>query len=118
MKRYIFLMFMCLFFSNFAEAVGIGSAAGNMHDITKMIAGIVEVIMYVAGVAVFVSSMMKYRLHRQNPQQVHISTPITELVLAIVLILIPIVTRYGNDFIFQDTPKGATTQTVRQVPVK
>lgn len=116
MKRYVFMIFMCLFFTEFAQAVGIGTAAGNMHDVTKMVAGIVEVIMYVAGVGVFVSSVMKYRLHRQNPQQVHISTPITELVLAIVLVLVPIIARYGNDFVFQDTPEGATTQMVRQLP--
>lgn len=116
MKRYLFLIFMCLFFSEFAQAVGIGSAAGNIHDITTTVASIVEVIMYVAGVGVFVSATMKYRLHRQNPQQVHISTPITELVLAIVLVLVPVVARYGNDFVFEDKPPAPAKQVVRQLP--
>lgn len=114
MKRYIFLMFMCLFFTEFAQAVGIGGAAGNMHDITTMVAGIVEVIMYVSGIGVFVSATMKYRLHRQNPQQVHISTPITELVLAIVLIMVPIVARYGNDFVFEDKPPAPAKHIIRK----
>lgn len=117
MKRYIitiiFVIASFLFFTRFAQAASIGDAAGNLHDITGMIGGIVEVIMYVAGVAVFVSAAMKYRLHKQNPQQVHISTPITELVLAIVLVLIPIVTRYGNELVFSDTPPSSSQPVAR-----
>lgn len=104
MKYYFSLIALCLMSWGTANAADLGLAASNMHDITAMIGSIVEVIMYVAGVAVFVSACLKYRIHRQNPQQVHISTPITELVLAIVLILIPFVTRYGNDFVFEKSP--------------
>lgn len=115
MKGYVFIIFMALFFTEFATAAGIGSAAGNMYGITAMIGSIVEVIMYVAGVGVFVSATMKYRLHRQNPQQVHISTPITELVLAIVLISVPLVARYGNELVLEKTPpKPPVTQPVRR----
>lgn len=118
MKRYITaLMMSALIISTAYASTDLGFAAGNMHSVTSMIGGIMEVIMYVAGVAVFVSATMKYRLHRQNPQQVHISTPITELVLSIILILIPIVTRYGNEDVLDSAPpQQSTQQNIRRLP--
>lgn len=77
-----------------------GMVASNANTIIDSVTDIVMVILYIAAMVVMVSATMKYRIHRQNPQQIPLSTPITELILAIVLAAIPTVTRITDGELF------------------
>jgi formate hydrogenlyase subunit 3/multisubunit Na+/H+ antiporter MnhD subunit len=96
----------------------IGQAARNVNEILMGLTGIIEAVFYIAGAAVLCSAAMKYRIHRQTPQQVPISTVITEVVLAIVLLLVPTVTKLANDHLFQEgdavKAQGSGSQAVNQ----
>lgn len=97
-----------LFVSGTALAAGagyntsLGQAAGNVNVILKNLSGIIEAVFYIAGAAVMVSAAMKFRIHRQTPQQVPISTVITEVVLSIILLCVPTVTKYANQHLFEE----------------
>lgn len=101
----VLLFVACLFPSLLWAAgaqVGFGTAASNVSEVLKGISGIIEAVLYIAACVLFISAAMKYRIHRQNPQQVPIATPITEVVLAVVLACLPMVTRYANDHLFEE----------------
>ena len=119
MKNWIWLFLLCIATPVFARTTSVGDAASNVNVILEAISGILEVVFYIAGAAVLVSAAMKFRIHRQNPQQVHISTPITELVLAIVLIALPFVSKLANEHLFQsDHPPSQSTPKARVKPAK
>lgn len=64
------------------------TAASNVNAIVAFIYRIVDVILYLGAAIMGISGLLKYRLHRQNPQQVPLSTPVTELGIAAVLVLL------------------------------
>lgn len=66
----------------------LGLAANNLNSVVAFIYGVLDVILYTGAAIMGVSGLLKYRLHRQNPQQVPLSTPVTELSLACVFILL------------------------------
>ncbi len=106
MTNRLLLLIIFSLFSVSAMAAGagyntsIGDAARNVNQVLMGVSDILEAIIYIAGVAVLCSSAMKYRIHRQNPQQIPISTVITELVLGIVLLCLPTATKYANEHLF------------------
>lgn len=102
MKR-ILIGFWAVFYSFVALAVpSAGNVASNTSEFLETITSIIVVILYVAAMGVFVSACMKYRLHRQNPQQVPLSTPVTEFVLATVLAALPTVSKMTNEHLFKE----------------
>lgn len=117
MRKVFFVLLMSIFALVAQADVSAGDVASNTSDILETVTSIIMVILYVAAMGVFVSACMKYRIHRQNPQQIPLSTPVTELVLAIVLAALPTVSKMTNEHLFQDqqvnliqeqrTPQGA-----------
>ncbi len=107
MNRLIFLI-ICFVFSGSALAAGagqatsLGQAANNVNDLLMSLSGIIEAVFYVAGAVVICSAGMKYRIHRQTPQQVPISTVFTELILGIILLCVPTVTKMTNEHLFTE----------------
>jgi intracellular multiplication protein IcmD len=68
---------------------GIGKVAGtavtNLSDLAKLItAG-----SYVAGMAFGVAAVVKFKAHKDNPTQIHVSQPIALLFVSAALIFIP-----------------------------
>jgi heme/copper-type cytochrome/quinol oxidase subunit 2 len=100
MRALITLTLLILSFSGFADG-NAGDVASNTNTILDNVIGIITVILYIAALGVFVSATMKYRIHRQNPQQIPLSTPLTELVLAIVLAALPTVSKMSNQHLTQ-----------------
>lgn len=74
----------------------LGLAANNLNSMIAFIYDILDVILYVGAAILGMSGLLKYRLHRQNPQQVPLSTPVTELSLAGVFILLAILTQLSE----------------------
>lgn len=86
------ISFACLFFAAFVYAgplSGIGSVAaqvtGNLGNVAKLVtAGA-----YVGGMAFAVGAIVKFKAHKDAPQQVAIGVPIAYLFVAAALIFIP-----------------------------
>jgi heme/copper-type cytochrome/quinol oxidase subunit 2 len=110
MKKFLTGLFAWLIVNVSHATPSAGSVAANTNEVLETITGIITVILYVAAMGVFVSACMKYRLHRQNPQQIPLSTPITELVLAIVLAGLPTVSKMTNEHLFQTESKLIQSQ--------
>ncbi len=109
MKRLLLSACFCLFATQ-GFAADAGTVATNTNEILDNIIAIIMAILYIAAIGVFVSATMKYRIHRQNPQQIPLSTPLTELVLAIVLAAIPTVSKITNGELFSSKPQAQMPQ--------
>ncbi len=66
----------------------LGLAASNINGIISFVYNVIDVILYIGAAILGMSGLLKYRLHRQNPQQVPLSVPVTELAIASVFILV------------------------------
>ena len=91
----------CLGFplSTFADGVvsiTLGPAAQNAVEVVGGVTELVGSVLYIASAIMFVSAILKLRIHMQNPEQVPIATPITEFILAAILAVLPIVTEMAN----------------------
>ncbi|MGA2654761.1 MAG: hypothetical protein ABSF18_02130 [Gammaproteobacteria bacterium] len=73
-----------------ATTNNLGIAATNLNSVIAFIYDILDVILFIGAAILGMSGLLKYRLHRQNPQQVPLSTPVTELSLAGVLIILAV----------------------------
>lgn len=88
-------IFSPLSFANKANVTGsgadtsLGDAAGSITTLMSSAHGIIEIIFIFCAIAMATSAFLKYRLHRRNPQQVPLSTPVMEAVIAVVLLAIP-----------------------------
>lgn len=104
---------LCLF-PMFAFAISmsggnnLGVAASNLNEVTAFIYNILDVILYMGGAVLGMSGVMKYRLHRRNPQQVPLSTPVTELSIAAVLIGLAILAQVSEGYQTVSTPSSGT----------
>ncbi len=96
----IFSIFVLILISSPLWAVGsnltLGPAAENAGEVLLSVVALIEAVLYIAATVMFTSAIMKFRIHFQNPQQIPMSTPITELILAIVLGSLPIVTELAT----------------------
>ncbi|HLF67025.1 MAG TPA: hypothetical protein VI522_05340 [Gammaproteobacteria bacterium] len=76
----------------------LGVAASNINEIIAFIYNIIDVILYIIATILGMSSVMKFRLHRRNPQQVPLSTPVTELTIALVFIAIAVAVQLSGSY--------------------
>lgn len=53
-------------------------------------------ICYVAGTAFFLGALLQYKYHRENRQQVKISTPIVLLAVSVILFALPFIAGYSS----------------------
>lgn len=86
-----------------ATASGIGvvaaTAVTNLNDLAKLItAGA-----YVAGMAFGVAAVVKFKAHKDNPTQIHVSQPIALLFISAALLFIPSVFTAGGATLFGST---------------
>lgn len=72
-----------------ADGVGIGQLASILMVPTAGIAKIMTAMAFVVGVGFLMGSIIQYKYHRENPQQVRLSTPILLLVLGFSLLALP-----------------------------
>ncbi len=76
----------------------LGVAASNINEIIAFVYSIIDVILYIIAAILGMSSIMKYRLHRRNPQQVPLSTPVTELAISLVFVIIAATVQYSTSY--------------------
>lgn len=78
------------------DSQNLGIAANSVNGIIAFVYDIIDVILYAGAAIMGMSGLLKYRLHRRNPQQVPLSTPVTELAIAGVLILLAVLAQLST----------------------
>ena len=79
---------------------GIGGVAANVTTNLTNIAKLITAGSYVAGMAFAVGAIAKFKQHKENPQQMPLSTPIVLLFIGIALIFIPAIFKTGGGTLF------------------
>ena len=83
-----------------ASGSGIGAIAANVTGNLANIAKLITAGSYVAGMAFAVGAIAKFKQHKENPQQMPLSTPIVLLFIGIALIFIPAIFKAGGGTLF------------------
>jgi hypothetical protein len=78
-------------------ATTIGDVATNLMGPTEIVTKLVIVACYVVGLTLIFVAMAQYKIHRQSPKLVPLSTPVALLILGAVALLIPYATNMLED---------------------
>src|SRR5690242_14650369 len=78
----------------------IGNIASNVTGSFGDLATLITYGSYVAGCGFALSSILKFKQHKDNPQQIPIGTPIALLFVAAALIFLPTIFGTANETIF------------------
>lgn len=65
------------------------SVIGNVMEPATIAARILNVASVICGAGFLMASALQYKNHRNNPQEVPLSRPITYLILGLVLVILP-----------------------------
>lgn len=82
------------------SGVSLGTVAQNLTNSFTDIAKAIEGACYIAGMGFALSSMMKFKQHKENPTQVPIGTPIALLFIAAALVFLPTIFGIANQTLF------------------
>lgn len=91
-----------------ALAKTVGDVAGNLTTSTNGVVKAVGAISSAAGFIMALIGALKFKAHKDNPQQTPISVPIIYLVVASLLLFLPTLIQTGADTIWGTG--GATSQ--------
>lgn len=90
-----------------AAGASFGDVADNLMKPTELITKVVMVICYIVGVALLLTALAQYKMHRQNPKLVPLSTPVVLVILGVLALLIPYgTTMLGPTFSAEESAKG------------
>jgi hypothetical protein len=87
----------------------LGDVAQNLMAPTAIVTKLVDVACYMIGIAFVLVSFAQYKIHRQSPKLVPLTTPILLLVLGIVALMIPYTTKVSETGAAKLEAKQATT---------
>jgi len=92
------LLILTLFLPSLAYAAGptLGDVAGRLTGVASGVYLLLYKIFYVVGIAMLVGSLIRFKEHRDNPQQVPFSQPITLLLLGLGVIAIPVIAKLSE----------------------
>src|SRR5579871_4814838 len=83
-----------------AAVSGVGSVATQVTSNLASVARLITAASYVAGMAFAVGAIVKFKAHKDNPQQVTIGQPIALLFVGAALIFIPSVFKASGGTLF------------------
>ena len=86
----------------------IGSIAGNVKQTFGALAQLVTAVSYVAGMGFGIASILKFKAHRDSPQQNPVGTPIALLIVAAALLYLPSLFTVAGNTIFGTGKSTAT----------
>ena len=103
-----------------APANSLGDVAGTLTASFANVAKVISAISYIAGFGFTIASVFKLKQHKDNPQQIPVTTGITMLCLGIGLIFMPSIFQMGGATLFGSNAQtagvtGITTFTGGQV---
>lgn len=94
----LFLLALCFPLESWA-AFSIGDAAQNLMVPTEILTKLLLISCYIIGIALILGAIVQYKIHRQSPKLVPLTTPITLLILGLVSVFIPYGTKmFGPTF--------------------
>jgi intracellular multiplication protein IcmD len=83
-----------------AKGITLGSAASHITSSMANVAKLITSAAYVGGFGFAVAAILKFKAHKDMPQQVGIGTPIAFLFIAAALIFLPAIFGMQNQTIF------------------
>jgi hypothetical protein len=86
--RYLFLLAACFSTEAYAFA-SLGDVSANILGPLGQLTQLLHAVCSIAGLSFLFAGLMQIKTHRDNPQQVKISTPITSLLLGLALLALP-----------------------------
>jgi len=86
----------------------LGQAASNLTNVVSSFSQLALAIAFICGLGFAISSIMKFKKHKDNPQQMPLSTPVTELFLAMALLFIPALSKIAGISVFGIGAQQAT----------
>lgn len=89
------------------EGQSLGKVAENVTQSLSGVGKLIVAASYVAGVGFALMGMMKFKAHKDNPQQVPLSQPIVLLAIAAGLVFIPSLVTTGGSTLFGSGAKSA-----------
>ena len=102
-----------MIFSEFAFAGG-GGSSGGVGAIAKTVTGnlasvanLIGAAAYVAGIAFALTGLMKFKAHKDNPQQTPLSQPIVLIMIAAGLIFLPSMITAAGGTLFEGGKAGS-----------
>jgi len=78
----------------------IGAVADTVVGSFASIVKLITAVSYVAGMGFFLAGVMKFKSHRDNPQQVPLSAPIVLVVVAAALLFLPAILQTAGATMF------------------
>jgi len=75
--------------SVYADSVTLGDIAKNIMESFKDLGQLMLAISYLSGFGFTISSIFKFKQHKDNPTQIPVSTPLALLIVGIMLIFLP-----------------------------
>ena len=91
---------------SFAGGETIGTMASSITSTFDSIGKLITASSYIAGLGFAISSILKFKQHKDNPQQTPIGQPIGLLFIAVALLFLPSITGALGNTVFS---KGGTT---------
>jgi len=104
------------FYVSFAFAQsGIGGLASNVQKSFGPIAKLITGASFVAGLGFALAAILKFKAHRDNPQQVPVGTPIALMFIAVALLFLPHLFSVAGKTVFGSSG-GSSTGSVSGTP--
>lgn len=91
---------LCCYVTNVLAANDIAAIANTVTGEFKSIGQLMAATAYLAGFGMTIAAIFKFKQHKDNPQQVPMGTPITMLLVGIVLIFLPNIIQPAGTSIF------------------
>jgi intracellular multiplication protein IcmD len=96
----------------FAQAGDIGTVAQSITKTFGSLAQLVTAVAYVAGMGFGMAAILKFKAHKDNPQQIPIGTPIALLFVAAALLFLPTLFGVAGATIFGSSAKQGSVSGV------
>lgn len=92
----------------FAQSSGIGGLASNVQRSFAPIAKLITGVSFLAGLGFALAAILKFKAHRDNPQQVPVGTPIALMFIAVALLFLPHLFSVAGKTVFGTSGKAGT----------
>ena len=93
-----------LLFANtaYAQDENLGDVADNLKDTFSSLAEMITAASYIAGLGFAIGAILKFKAHKDNPQQIPVGTPIALMFVAAALIFMPSMFQVAGSTLFGD----------------
>ena len=89
--------------SAYASGTDLGTVAENVTNTFDSIAKMITAASYIAGLGFAVGAILKFKAHKDNPQQITVGVPIALMFVAAALIFLPSMFEVAGNTLFGST---------------